>query len=216
MRTLPIDMPTPPSRKKLLLGGLLLGGLLLGGLLAGGWAAWPWLQPAPQHAVVLNTRQPIAEFKLDSTLGHPLSLSQLGEHYTLFYFGYTTCPDICPTTLADLSQAQKLLGEQAQKLQMVFVTVDPERDTVERLRDYLAYFGPGWIGLAGPPAVTANVASQFGVVYQKQPARGSATEYLIDHSSVVVLLDPQHRPLLLFPYGVSGEQIADDLAAAMR
>ncbi|MFZ4851158.1 MAG: hypothetical protein ACOYL7_18705, partial [Caldilinea sp.] len=63
MRTLPIDMPTPPSRKKLLLGGLLLGGLLLGGLLAGGWAAWPWLQPAPQHAVVLNTRQPIAEFK---------------------------------------------------------------------------------------------------------------------------------------------------------
>lgn len=196
------------------LGAMLIGVMLI----AGGWSLWSWLgpRPAPQYGVPVNASKPIADFRLDSTLGHPVALSDFAGRYLVVYFGYTTCPDICPTTLADLGKAEKLLGKDAQRMQMLFITVDPERDSVERMRDYLAFFGPNFIGLRGSLQETEAIASQFGVVYQKQYHSASATDYLMDHSAAVIVLDPQRRPLVLFPYGVSAEQLAGDLRRVMR
>jgi protein SCO1/2 len=187
-------------------------------LLIGGWALWNRFgpRPAPQFGVPVNASKAIADFRLDSTLGHPVALSDFADRYLVVYFGYTTCPDVCPTTLADLGKAEKLLGREAQRIQMLFITVDPERDTIERMRDYLAFFGPNFIGLRGSLEETETIASQFGVVYQKQFHSASATDYLMDHSAAVIVLDPQRRPLVLFPYGVSAEQLASDLKRVIR
>lgn len=173
-------------------------------------------RPAPQYGVVVNASRPVDDFTLDSTLGRPVALSEFGERYIILYFGYTTCPDICPTTLADMGKTQTLLGDAADRVQMIFITVDPERDTPERMRDYLAYFGKNIVGLRGSLEETEAVAGQFGVIYQKQYASASATDYLIDHSSVVLVLDPQRRPLIMFPFGVTAEQMAHDLRAVIR
>lgn len=184
----------------------------------GGRALWDRFgpQPALQFGVPIYASKAITDFRLDSTLGRPVALSDFADRYLVVYFGYTTCPDVCPTTLADLSKAEKLLGKEAQRIQMVFITVDPERDSIERMRDYLAFFGPHFIGLRGSPEETEAIASQFGVVYQKQFHSASATDYLMDHSTAVIVLDPQRRPLVLFPYGVSAEQLAGDLRRIIR
>lgn len=170
----------------------------------------------PQYGVIINANKPVEDFRLESTLGHPVALSDFDDRYTVLYFGYTTCPDICPTTLADLGQAEKLLGGAAERVQMIFITVDPERDTPERMRDYLAFFSQNIVGLSGSLEETEAIAGQFGVVYAKQIVSQSATDYLIDHSSVVVVLDPERRPLVMFPFGVTAEQIAADIETVMR
>lgn len=173
-------------------------------------------RPGPQYGIAINGAAATEDFRLDSTVGQPISLSDYAGRYTVLYFGYTTCPDICPTTLADLSKAEKLLGDSANRMQVFFVTVDPERDTVDRMRDYLAFFSPSFVGLNGDVTETERIASQFGVVYEKKFVSGSATDYLMDHTSAVVVLDPERKPLLMFPYGVTAEQMADDLRAVMR
>lgn len=188
-------------------------------LVVGGAAVllWRTFGPrSPQYGVVVAASTPVEDFQLDSTLGRSVALSDFAGQYIVLYFGYTTCPDICPTTLADLGKAVKLLGDSAAKVQVIFVTVDPERDTISRLADYLAYFGPEIIGMRSSPAETERIASQFGVVYEKRYASNSATDYLIDHSSAVIVLDPARRPQLMFPFGVTAEQIASDLTALIR
>lgn len=183
-----------------------------------GWLLWQRFgpRPAPQYGVVVNAAAAVADFRLDSTLGEPKALSDFANRYTVLYFGYTTCPDICPTTLADLGKAEKLMGTAAERMQVIFITVDPERDTTQRMRDYLAYFSPTFIGMSGSLADTERIASQLGVVYEKRYHSDSATDYLMDHTATVIVLDPQRRPQLIFPYGVTGEQMASDLLAVIR
>lgn len=183
-----------------------------------GWLLWQrfGLRPTPQYGVVVNASAPVADFQLDSTLGKPVALSDFADRYTVLYFGYTTCPDICPTTLADLGNAEQLLGATAERMQVIFVTVDPERDTPQRMQDYLAYFSPNFIGMSGSLEETERIASQLGVVYEKRYNSASATDYLMDHTATVIVLDPQRRPQLIFPYGVTGEQMAGDLQALIR
>lgn len=184
----------------------------------GGFLLWQQFgpRPGPRYGIAINASKPINDFRLESTLDHPVALSDFGDRYTVLYFGYTTCPDVCPTTLADLGKAEKLMGDAAKRVQMIFVTVDPERDTPQRMRDYLAFFGPNFVGLSGSLEETETIAGQFGVIYQKQIVSESATDYLLDHSSVVVVLDPERRPLIMFPFGVTAEQIAADLEAVIR
>jgi protein SCO1/2 len=183
-----------------------------------GWLLWQRFgpRPGPQFGVAVNASTAVADFRLDSTLGKPMALSDFADRYTVLYFGYTTCPDICPTTLADLGKAEQLMGAAAERIQVIFVTVDPERDTPQRMRDYLAYFSPNFIGMSGALEETERIASQLGVIYEKRYASESATDYLMDHTATTIVLDPQRRPQLLFPYGVTGEQIASDLSALIR
>ena len=179
----------------------------------------PQVSPAPQYGIAVNSSggavAPAADFTLDSTLRRPVSLSEFQGRPVLLYFGYTTCPDVCPTTLGDLRQAVQALGSDADKVQVLFVSVDPERDTVDRLQTYLGAFDPSFVGLTGPLAEIEAIASRFGVFFQKSSVE-SAAGYLVDHTSAVLLIDADGALRLMFPYGTSGDQIASDTRNYIR
>ena len=105
------------------------------------------------------------------------------------FFGYTQCPDVCPTTLATLAEAMRRLGPDAAKVQVLFVTIDPERDTAELLSHYVTAFDPSFLGLCGDAEATARTAKEFKVLYQKQPGRTPGT-YTMDHSAGTFIFDP--------------------------
>jgi protein SCO1 len=127
----------------------------------------------------------------------------------VIFFGFTRCPDVCPTTLAELAAAVKSLGADADRVQVLFVTVDPERDTRQAVAEYVAAFDPRFIALRGDEAATQKVAKEFRIYYEKRPQGAS---YTIDHSAQAYVLDPQGRLRLL----VRHERIGQDLAADLR
>lgn len=130
-------------------------------------------------------------------------------HWVLLYFGYTYCPDVCPTTLALMAAALGRLGAKAEKVEPLFVTVDPERDTPAVLKKYLAVFGPRFIGLTGTPAQIAQVAHAYRVYYAKHKLEGGT--YSVDHSSVVYLLDPRGKFVVAYDDAATPAAIAGDL-----
>lgn len=172
-----------------------------------------WLQPHPFTGTLLQATTPLADFQLASTTGKPLRLSDFRGKYLLFYFGYTYCPDACPLTLADLADMMKRLGPAADEVQVIFISLDPERDTVKQLASYLPHFHPTFLGMTGTNEEVLQVATQFGIFYEK---RGEGLGYTIDHTSTVIVVDPAGRPLELFPYGATGEQMANDLRYLLR
>ena len=129
----------------------------------------------------------------------------------VIFFGYTHCPDICPTTLADMAGVMKKLGKDADRVQVLFVTVDPERDTPAVLSQYVPAFDPRFLGLYGDLAATQRAAKEFKIFFEKRPASAPGA-YTIDHSAQSYVLDPQGR-LRLF---VRQDRIADDLADDLR
>ena len=144
--------------------------------------------------------------------GQPRTLADWKGKVTVVFFGYTQCPDVCPTTMADLAAIRKSLGADGDKLQSVFVTIDPERDTPEVLKAYVANFGPGFTALRGTPDQTAAAAKEFKVFYAKVPGRNSGS-YTIDHTAVSYVFDPQGRLRLAERYGTGAEALQQDLKA---
>ena len=142
--------------------------------------------------------------------GHARSLSEFRGKATVVVFGYTQCPDVCPTTLADLASAVKRLGTDASRVQVIFVTVDPKRDTGELLREYVPAFDPSFIGLRGDPAATERVTRDFHV-YAQERAGATPGTYTVDHSAQSFVFDPQGRIRLVFGYGMKPEAMAADL-----
>ncbi|HSC62637.1 MAG TPA: SCO family protein [Caldimonas sp.] len=142
--------------------------------------------------------------------GKPRSLADWKGKVTVVFFGYTQCPDVCPTTMAELVQIRKLLGPDGDKLQTVFVTIDPERDTAEILKSYVANFGPGVVALRGTPEQTAAAAKEFKVFYAKAPGRNGGA-YTMDHSAASFVFDPAGRVRLYVPYGGDTKKFAADL-----
>ena len=124
------------------------------------------------------------------------------------FFGYVHCPDVCPTTMADLSRVLDALGKEADRVQVLFVTVDPERDTREILAQYVPAFGASFLGLYGDAAATAQVAEAFGVQYQKQATRSG---YNMDHSAGTFIIDPDGKVRLMAPYGQRADWLAQDI-----
>jgi len=129
----------------------------------------------------------------------------------VLFFGYTHCPDVCPTTLADLAQVMRQLGPLADRVQVLFVTVDPERDTQQVLAKYVPAFDPRFLGLRGDAEATRAVAKEFKIYYEKRPGK-TPGEYSVDHSAQTYVFDPQGR-LRLF---VRQERLAEDLAPDLR
>jgi protein SCO1/2 len=179
--------------------------LLLIGLLAG--CGEPTL-PSPFHASEVGAKLAQADFSLTDHNGKPRTLADFRGKAVVLFFGYTHCPDVCPTTLADLAQAMRLLGKDAARVQVLFVTVDPERDGAEMLAQYVPAFDPSFLALRGDAQQTAQVAQAFGVVYQKQP---TSSGYNMDHSAGTFLIDTAGRTRLLAPYGQRAEWLAADL-----
>ena len=129
----------------------------------------------------------------------------------VLFFGYTHCPDVCPTTLADLAQVMRQLGPLADRVQVLFVTVDPERDTQQVLAKYVPAFDPRFLGLRGDAEATRAAAKEFKIYYEKRPGK-TPGEYSVDHSAQTYVFDPQGR-LRLY---VRQERLAEDLAPDLR
>lgn len=149
-------------------------------------------------------------FQLIDHEGRTRTLQDFRGKILVVFFGFTHCPDVCPTTLADLAQARKKLGEQGEQVQVVMITVDPERDTPEVLRQYVTALDPSFIGLTGTPDAIAGTAREFKVFYQKSEG-GSPGSYSVDHSSGTFVFDAQGRIRLLVPYGKGADVFVHDI-----
>ncbi len=165
----------------------------------------------PQFSAVDLTGADYArDFSLPDANGQVRSLKDFQGKAVVVFFGYTQCPDVCPTTMAELAQAKKLLGPDGDKVQGIFVTVDPERDTPEVLKAYMANFDPGFVALRGTPEQTAAIAKDFKVYFKKVEGKTS-TSYTLDHSAASFVYDPQGRLRLYTRYGVGPQALAGDL-----
>jgi protein SCO1/2 len=129
----------------------------------------------------------------------------------LLVFGFTHCPAACPTTLATLAEARRLLGPDAAAVQVVYVTVDPERDDLAHLRRYLAGFDPGFVGGTGRPDALALLRKRYGVTAQKLPAAAGGADYVMSHSTSIWLIDRQGRLRALMPFGHTAADFAHDV-----
>ena len=187
--------------------------LVAGSFLALGLAGCDRLSPN-QAPTFFSTDITGAEFarklELPDVDGTLRSLADWKGKVTVVFFGYTQCPDVCPTTMADLAAIRKSLGADGDKLQSVFVTIDPERDTPEVLKAYVANFGPGFTALRGTPDQTAAAAKEFKVFYAKVPGRNGGS-YTMDHSAASFVFDPAGRVRLYVPYGGDSKKFAADL-----
>jgi protein SCO1/2 len=166
------------------------------------------------HGTLLEPSLPAKDFTLTSAAG-PVRLADLRGKVVVLFFGYTLCPDVCPTTMVRLGQALELLGKDAEHVQVVMVSVDPERDTPERLAEYARAFHPSFLGLTGTQEEIDAVASAYGIYHAK--AEGSAaTGYLVDHTSTTTVLDRSGGVMLLWPFDVPAEGLASDLKVLLR
>ena len=155
------------------------------------------------------------ELALTDHTGKPRTLADFRGKAVVVFFGYTQCPDVCPTTLAALAQAMKDLGSDADRVQVLFVTVDPNRDTADLLSRYVPAFDPRFLGLRGDADATARAAKEFKVLYQKQPGTTPGS-YTMDHSAGTFIFDPQGR-LRLYVGNAQGPQVfAHDLRELLK
>lgn len=166
--------------------------------------------PLLTHAVDVSWRyeQAAADFHLTDPNGRARSLTDFQGKVVVLFFGYTQCTEVCPTTLADLAQVMRMLGADAEKVQVLFVTLDPERDTPELLAKYVPSFHPSFLGLYGDAQATAQAAKVFAVNYEKHAGKSGCT---LDHSDGTFLIGKSGRIVLMSPYGQRPELLVEDI-----
>jgi protein SCO1/2 len=169
-------------------------------------------EAVPISATLIPNPRPLQPFSLSRHSGEEFAQDTLLDNWTFIAFGYTHCPDICPTTLSVLSQTADLVNEDtAQKgPQFVFVSVDPERDSLQRLATYVPYFNPDFIGATGPEADLQRLTGQLGILYRKVEDENTALDYLVDHSASIVLIDPLGRLQAVFSPPHDAGKMAQD------
>jgi protein SCO1/2 len=150
------------------------------------------------------------DFALTDTTGKQRTLADYRGKVVVLFFGYAQCPDVCPTTLGTLAQTMKTLGADASRVQVLFVTVDPERDNAELLASYVSAFDPSFVALRGDAEATARTAKEFKILYQKQPGR-TPESYTVDHSAGTFVFDQQGRLRLYVGNGQGAEVFAHDI-----
>lgn len=183
--------------------------LALGGVLA--WLVLAW-NPAPDEGVAVPP--PGGDFTLQAASG-PVSLHDYAGRVVLIFFGYTHCPDICPTSLAMIAQVlTALTPRKLERVRALFVSVDPERDTPAHLAEYVAYFHPAITGVTGSPAVLADVAGRYGAAYRKQEV-GSASGYLVDHTAFIYLVDQAGHLRQSLPHGMPPAEMVAAIRALL-
>lgn len=165
--------------------------------------------PPVYHGSVYAEPKPATDFTLQSDQG-PVRLSDLRGQLVLLYFGYTYCPDVCPTTLGNLKKAFQQAGKAADNFQVVFISVDPRRDTPARLGEYARFFNPEFIGVTGSEEDISTITADFGIHYHLNDSE-SDTSYTVDHTSVVIVIDPQGNQLLVWPHDITPKDMAIDM-----
>ena len=190
---------------------------------AAGFSLWMLSQarPSPVHESLLVLPEPrvLADFDLVDHEGNAFSLENLRGRWSLLFFGFTHCPDICPSTLFDLAQVSQSLaadGNAEDPVQVVLVSVDPERDTPQRLGEYVAWFDPDFVGVTGAPEQLAPLAMRVGVAYRIEEHPPGAANYAVDHSASVFLTDPQGRLHGVFPAPHDAAAMSRDLASFLN
>ena len=149
-------------------------------------------------------------FALPDASGQQRTLADFKGKVVVVFFGYTQCPDVCPTTMAELAEVKRALGADGAKVQGVFITIDPERDTPELLKAYVANFGPDFVALRGSPEQLKTLAKDFKVFYAKVPGKAEGS-YTMDHTAGSYIFDTQGRVRLFTRYGTGAKALADDL-----
>ena len=170
--------------------------------------------PAPARATDIG-----GPFALVDHHGNRVTHESYGDKYLLVFFGYTYCPDVCPTELLVFSDTLDALGDQAAHVQALFITVDPERDTPDKLAEYLANFHPDLVGLTGKPAEISEAARAYRVYFRKSPTEDEEDEaanvdpqaYLVDHTSIVYFMDSGGKFVRHFVFGQDAEIVAGEI-----
>ena len=150
------------------------------------------------------------DFRLTDHTGKARTMADFRGKAVALFFGFTHCPDVCPTTLSEMKQAMPLLGKDSDKLQVLFVTIDPKRDTPALLSQYVPSFNPTFLGLYGDATATAKVAKDFKIIYREVPGK-TPDSYTMDHSAGTLVFDPQGRLRLFMNYGLTSDKIAADI-----
>ena len=182
---------------------------------AGGSLAALLLRPGGTPALQSARALIGGPFSLTNQDGKRVTEQDYRGKYMLVAFGYTTCPDVCPAELQAMANAMDVLGAKAEQVNPVFITIDPERDTVERVSDYVKNFHVRFTGLTGSPDEIKQAARAYRVYYAKAEEKGSATGYLMDHSAFIYLMNPQGEYVSHFAYGTAPEKMAASIEKAM-
>ncbi|MEJ2516529.1 MAG: SCO family protein [Methyloceanibacter sp.] len=196
-------------KRRLLL--VIVASFLLGSLI--GVGALMLNQESPNKNRVITSGQALigGPFELVGKDGKTVTDKDFRGRYMLVFFGFTHCPDICPAELQVMSAALDDLGDKADQVVPVFITVDPERDTPELVTAYVENFGPNFVGLTGSLEAVDKAAKAYRVTYQKFQEEGAGDNYSVDHSALVYLMGPDGKFVTHFPYGTSPEKMADTL-----
>ena len=186
--------------KQALLASLLLTAVVAGGLL------WHQSETLPKRGPQIAVGGP---YTLTDQDGNSRSNTDFRGKYQLIYFGYTSCPDVCPTTLAIIAAAMDKLGPTGDRIVPIFITIDPERDKPAVLKSYLAAFGPRFVGLTGTPEQLGPIEKEFRVYAKRQPLQDGS--YSMDHSSVIYLMGPDSKLISFYDAAASPEDLAKDI-----
>jgi protein SCO1/2 len=198
----PIQPPSQTSRRPALIYGS-IG--LIATLLILGTGAFVWLTQGGTASLVGGP------FTLENGSGQQVTDRNFRGKYMLVYFGYTFCPDVCPTTLTEVADAMDKLGAKADRLQPIFISVDPKRDTPDVVKQYAAAFGPRLIGLTGTPEQIAAVAKEYRVYYAEHRTGPGPNDYSMDHSSVLYLMGPDGKFVAPIRSDENSTEMAADL-----
>lgn len=173
-------------------------------------------KPAPFNAIDITGVQGYGtDFKLIDHTGKPRSLTEFRGKVVAVFFGFTHCPDVCPTTLADMRTVMGQLGEDAARLQVLFISVDPKRDTPEVLARYVPSFHPSFLGLTGSNEAVAKVASDFKIFVREQPGK-TPDSYTVDHTAGMLVFDSAGRLRLFVNYGMAPDKMTPDFKRLMK
>lgn len=189
-------------------------------LALGLWAGSQWLwrssEPSLKTAVMYPSRLAVPEFRLQRSDGKAWTANDLQGHWTITFFGFTHCPDICPTTLATFKQVWAELARQGvtDRIRFVFVSVDPERDTPDKLASYVGFFSKDFIAATGADEELNRLTRSLGLIYARDA--GADGSYNVDHSASAVIIDPEGRRAGLFRPPFMAEQISSDLLALVN
>ncbi len=173
------------------------------------------IDPGRFKGTIMPTTIPAPDFTLTNGDGEQVMLSDYQGKIVLLYFGYTFCPDVCPATLADLKVVQERLDEEGEKIQVIMVTVDPDRDTPQKLAEYVSHFHPTFIGLSGSKEEIDAAGEGYGIYYEKHEGT-EATGYLVDHTARVFVIEPDGTYRLSFPFATPTEDMVADLNLLLR
>jgi protein SCO1/2 len=167
------------------------------------------------NAVDITGAEYARDFPLTDHLGQSRSIKDFSGKIVAVFFGFVQCPDVCPATMAELAEVKKLLGSDGQKLQVIFITVDPQRDSAEVMKAYMANFDPTFLALLPTPEQLAAIAKDFKVFYKRVDG-STAGRYTVDHSAGTYIFDTKGRIRLFSRYGSGAQTVADDIKALLK